>query len=140
MPEGVCSMHEKQKSSPSPLSPAVPDVTPARRPAPPPSRLKAERVQLRIEPAPGRLKAERVQERLAAMPGWFVVGNGLGRVRELPSPQAAAAHAGFVAQAASTAGQRVVIQLAGSRVTLFLRGRLRDGLTETAMDFAQALG
>lgn len=130
-------MNEKQNLSP--LSPAVPDVTPARQPEQT-SRLKAERVQLRVEPAPGRLKAERVQERLAAMPEWFVVGNGVGRVRELASPHAAAAHAGFVALAAANAGQRVVIQLAGSQVTFFVRGTLRDGLTEAALDFAQALG
>ena len=109
---------------------------------PPAEPLKAERVQLTAEPYSERLKAERVQLRLRAMPGWRLGSGGrsVDRVRQFPSPRVAADFANFVAQFSALAGQPVAVELAGKHLTIAVRGRNGCGLTESALDFAQALG
>lgn len=121
----------------NPLNPAVPVETPARRQEPQIAKLKAERVQLLEKLAATRQK---LAARLEAMPDWAVFDDAVGCVRVFPSPPAAAAYAGYVVQAASHAGQSVVLELAGSGVLIVVRGTPRHGLTEEALAFAQALG
>jgi hypothetical protein len=124
---------------PSAKSPAGALAVPARKPAPPLAKLKAERVQLEAQQ---RLKAERVQERLRALPGgWRLLdgGQGIRRLRLFPTAHAAASHAGFVVQSAAHAGQPVAVELAGPQLGIVIRAR-SCGLSDAALDFAQALG
>jgi hypothetical protein len=113
---------------------------PESEPAQPPDKLKAERVQLRVEPQPPR--AGQARERLEAPPGWQLASRGkaLLRVRELSDSRLAGAYAGFLAQLAVQAGQPVVIELFGSQVAIRVRGTSRHGMTEAALEFARALG
>lgn len=123
---------------------ARPPALPASRPADP-ARLKAERVQLRFEPGAQPLSPERLQEALGRMPAWRLApsGKALARVRQLPDAASAAAYAGFLFHIAVHAGQPLAIELAGSRLTATVRGRLhrgrRTGLTQETLDFAQSL-
>ena len=113
-----------------------------RQPLPPADALKAERVQLTAEPYLARLKAERVQQRLKAMPGWRLAAGGktIDRLRQFPTPRAAAAFAGFLSELAADTGQPLGIELSGKHVTITVRARSGSDLTEAALDFAQALG
>jgi pterin-4a-carbinolamine dehydratase len=113
-----------------------------RQPVPPEDRLKAERVQLAGEPYSERLKAERVQQRLKAMPGWRLAAGGksVDRLRQFPSMRVAASFAGFLTQFAAYIGQPIAVDLQGKHLTITVRARNGSGLTEAALDFAQALG
>ena len=104
--------------------------------------LKAERVQLTAEPYSERLKAERVQLRLKAMPGWQLDGGGLAidRLRQFPSARVAAAFAGYISEFAAYLGHPVGLDLAGKNVSITIRARHASGLSESALDFAQAIG
>lgn len=106
----------------------------------PPDKLKAERVQLRVEPQP--TTAEQVRECLEAPPGWKLASRGkaLLCVRELSDARLAGAYAGFLAQLAVQAGQPVEIELTGPQVAIRVRGTSRHGMTEAALEFARALG
>lgn len=109
---------------------------------PPVDPLKAERVQSTAEPCSERLKAERVQSRLRAMPGWQLAsaGRAVNRRRQFPSARVAADFVNFVAQFSAQAGQAVALELAGKHLTIAVRAGSGSGLTESALDFAQALG
>ncbi|HEX3526833.1 MAG TPA: hypothetical protein VH988_07185 [Thermoanaerobaculia bacterium] len=115
--------------------------------APGPKLLKAERVQEELTAkVDSRLKAERVQVRLKEMPGWRLLkgGRGIDRVKELGSAEGAADYAGFVLRQAARDQQVTRVELQGSRVLLavFAKGRSggRSGLTTKQLDFAAALG
>jgi pterin-4a-carbinolamine dehydratase len=105
-------------------------------------RLKAERVQLRIEPQEGGVLAERLR-RLEEAPVWELdPGRSIAWVRRFPDAGTAAAYASYLAQLAVRAGHPMEIALANQRVLVTLRGRLEGGrrgnLTEEALAFAQA--
>ena len=118
--------------------------------------LKAERVQFEAaagldetEPLPAavasRLKAERVQERLQKMPGWTLAlgGQALDRARQLPSPFGATDYANYVLREAARTQQMVQIGLNGSRVVVTVLapsfGEVRGVIGRKQLDFAASL-
>lgn len=118
----------------------------ARRPAPTPTSLKAERVQLAAESPEARLRAERVEQKLRGLPGWRLVSGGkaIDRLRDLQDPHSAAAYAGVLTELASRLQQPIGIDLLGNRVGITLwtqpeHGR-HVGLSEAVLNFARMLG
>jgi hypothetical protein len=110
----------------------------------PANRLKAERVQLaEVE---SRLKAERVQERLKRLPGWGLLkaGQGLDRVRQFGSAEAAADYAGFVLRTAAREKQTVRAEIQGTRLVLTVFGvscsGVRGGISDNQLDFVALIG
>jgi pterin-4a-carbinolamine dehydratase len=102
---------------------------------------------MRRPPGPvDKLKAERVQERLQAMPAWSLTHGGLAvsRVHDFPDSRVASSYASFVSDFASAMNVPVSMSLSGGRVTLKLQGSPRltghAGLTEAVLDFAEILG
>jgi hypothetical protein len=116
--------------------------------------LKAERVQeegvapspaaLLEAPSESRLKAERVQLRLLRMPGWILAAGGtsIDRVRDLASAYSAADYGTFVLREAARARQKVRVGLNGTRVVVtvlsYRRGRER-AIGMEQLDFAAGL-
>jgi hypothetical protein len=112
--------------------------------------LKAERVQdgliaLPQPPIDARLKAERVEQRLQQMPEWSLSpgGGGIDRARKLASPFGAADYATFVLREAARTRQKVQIGLSGSRVMVTVlapsRGQHRGAIGMDQVDFAASL-
>jgi pterin-4a-carbinolamine dehydratase len=90
-----------------------------------------------------RLKSERVEEALMAMPGWKALpaGMALHRTRQFFHPGAAANFAAQAGKLAALAQQRVLVQLAGTRVSLTVYCRKdEDGITDTLLGFARQIG
>jgi len=90
----------------------------------------------------GQLKPERVQEELKTMPGWRALARarGLGRTRRFNQPLAAAKFAAWVAELASAEGHAVTVGVCGSRVSLVLQRRSRNGISLALLDFARQIG
>lgn len=132
------SLQQKQGNT------AVPGQSRARRPEAP-TRLKAERVQLRVRPVSGEQEPGAAGERLKELPGWQLARNGkaIAMVREFADSLTAMDYAGILLQLAVQSGQRVGIELAGARVKVSLRSRSRGsppaGLAEEALEFARSL-
>lgn len=104
------------------------------------TRLKAERVQLRVEPPAAVVKAQRVLDWLRSHPDWRLgsAGNAIVRSRDFPNDIGAVHYAAYLAKAATFARQRVDIDVTGTRVTVAVRGKARPGLSKSALDFAQS--
>ena len=119
--------------------------------------LKAERVQEEMTAAvssgplsPGevqsRLKAERVQLRLKRMPGWNLLhdGKSLDRARQFHQPEDAVDFANLVLRMASREAYPAQVHVDGKRVVLTLQGHSvtgdRGGITDKLLDFAASLG
>lgn len=89
-----------------------------------------------------RLKAERVQLRLNQMPTWRVKPGGkvIDRVRQFPDALTAASYLAFAALLARQSGQRLWASVHGNTITVSLPGRAKGGLTEETLDLAEQLG
>ena len=89
-----------------------------------------------------RLKAERVQLRLNQMPTWKVKPGGkvIDRVRQFPDALTTASYLAFAALLARQSGQRLWASVQGNTITVSLPGRAKGGLTEETLDLAEQLG
>jgi pterin-4a-carbinolamine dehydratase len=108
--------------------------------------LKAERVQTELAAPAARLKAERVQLRLQKMPGWELAfeGQALGRARQFHHEEDAVDYATLALRMASRERYPVRIQIAGKSILLTLHDHPRQGvpgrITDKLLDFAASLG
>ena len=136
-------MNTQQQLTQEQVPPVGPGEFPDRPPIPAPAaRLKAERVQLRIEPQESGISADRLRQ-LEQAPLWQLdPGKSIAWVRRFPDAGSAAVYASYLAQLAVRAGHPMEIALANQRVLVTLRGTLESGrrgnLTEEALAFAQA--
>ena len=94
-----------------------------------------------------RLKAERVQLRLQRMPGWSLLAEGkaIDRVRQFENPLVAGSYLMFASLLARQTGQPLRVLQVGNTVVLALTGRTKGpaaarGLTDEVLDFAEQLG
>jgi pterin-4a-carbinolamine dehydratase len=92
-----------------------------------------------------RLKSERVQLRLKQLPGWRMQSGGraIDRMRQFPDPMAAASYLAFAAMLARSTGQVLQAYVNGSTIIVALPGRSTRpgaGLTEEVLDLAEQLG
>jgi pterin-4a-carbinolamine dehydratase len=89
-----------------------------------------------------RLKAERVQLRLNQMPTWRMKSGGkaIDRIRQFPDALTAASYLAFAALLARQSGQRLWASVHGSTITVTLPGRTKGGLTEETLNLAEQLG
>jgi pterin-4a-carbinolamine dehydratase len=102
-----------------------------------------EQGKLRQPPRPGgKLKSERVQEELKTMPGWKPLSQykALSRTRHFRQPQAAARFAAFAFELAAMESQALTLGITGSRVTLTVERRNRNGINMPLIEFARQLG
>lgn len=100
-------------------------------------------------PAPeevtARLKAERVQLKLQALPSWTPVleGRAIQRVHAFPEAQVAAWYAGYLSHYAAAMKVPATVSLAGRQVSVTLHGpmtRINKGeLNDAVVDFALQL-
>lgn len=108
--------------------------------------LKAERVQAELAAPGARLKAERVQLRLQQMPGWALTlkGKAIDRAREFLREEDAVDYATLALRMASRERYPVGVQIAGKSILVTLHdhpGRgARGGITDKLLDFAACLG
>jgi pterin-4a-carbinolamine dehydratase len=108
--------------------------------------LKAERVQTELAAPAARLKAERVQLRLQQMPGWGLTlqGKALDRAREFKHEEDAVDYATLALRMASRERYPVRVQIAGKSILVTLhdhpRQGVRGGITDKLLDFAASLG
>lgn len=97
----------------------------------------------RRRPLIDRLKAERIQLRLERLPGWELSSQGIRRFRSFPSPRAAAAYAAFAAEVVQGQGLPAAVAFQGSRISLLLRGESDQGkaeISDAVFDLAEMLG
>jgi len=93
-----------------------------------------------------RLRAERVQERLQRMPGWSLAvgGQALVRGRRFAHAADAADFAAFVLHTASRQQFPAEVFVAGSHVAVALQGHPAQGacggINDKLLDFAASLG
>jgi pterin-4a-carbinolamine dehydratase len=92
-----------------------------------------------------RLKAERVQLRLQRLRGWKMQSEGkaIDRVRQFPDPLVAASYLAFAGLLARQTGQPLRASVYGKTIVLALTGRSKGaekGLTEEVLDLAEQLG
>jgi len=92
-----------------------------------------------------RLKAERVQLRLERMRGWKMQSEGkaIDRVRQFPDPLVAASYLAFAGLLARQTGQPLRASVSGKTIVIALTGRTKGadkGLTEEVLDLAEQLG
>jgi pterin-4a-carbinolamine dehydratase len=94
-----------------------------------------------------RLKAERVQSRLQRMRGWKKLekAEAIIRVRKLEDPLVAASYLTFASLLARKAQQPLRVSMAGGKVLIALTGRsqgpVKDrGLNDEVLDLAEQLG
>jgi pterin-4a-carbinolamine dehydratase len=108
--------------------------------------LKAERVQTEPAAPAARLKAERVQLRLQQMPGWRLAlkGQALDRARQFQHDEDAVDYATLALRMASRERYPVRVHVAGKSILLTLhdhpRPGVRGGITDQLLDFAASLG
>lgn len=97
----------------------------------------------RRRPLIDRLKAERIQLRLERLPGWELSTQGIRRFRSFPTPRAAAAYAAFAAEMVEAQGLPAAVAFQGSRISLLLRGEAEQEqaeITDAVFDLAEMLG
>ena len=134
----------KQQSQKQKGFTARPGSSRVRRPEAP-ARLKAERVQLRIQPVSRQKTPGPTGKGLAGLPGWQRArnGNAIAMVREFADSQTAVDYAGFLVRYAAGSSLRIGIDLAGTRVKVSLRSSSRSrpqaGLGDEALEFARSL-
>jgi pterin-4a-carbinolamine dehydratase len=92
-----------------------------------------------------RLKAERVQLRLQRMRGWKMQSEGkaIDRVRQFPDPLVAASYLAFAGLLARQTGQPLRASVCGKTIVIALTGRAKGaekGITEEVLDLAEQLG
>jgi pterin-4a-carbinolamine dehydratase len=92
-----------------------------------------------------RLKAERVQLRLQRMHGWKMQSEGkaIDRVRQFPDPLVAASYLAFAGLLARQTGQPLRASVSGKTIVIALTGRSKGaekGITEEVLDLAEQLG
>lgn len=92
-----------------------------------------------------RLKAERVQLRLQRIRGWKMQpeGKAIDRVRQFPDPLVAASYLAFAGLLARQTGQPLRASVYGKTIILALTGRAKGaekGITEEVLDLAEQLG
>lgn len=97
-------------------------------------------------PAPeevtARLKAERVQLKLQALPGWTPVlaGKAIQRVHAFPQAQVAAWYAGYLSHYAAAMKVPATVSLSGRQVSVTLHGPMtrsnKGELNDDVLDFA----
>ena len=98
-----------------------------------------------LSQAQQRLKAERVQRRLQRLPGWRLQSGGraVDRVWNFPNAQVAASFLSYAALLASQTGQPFQATVSGETVVVALPGRSTrpgGGITEEVLDLAEQLG
>ncbi len=92
-----------------------------------------------------RLKAERVQLRLQRLPGWKMLAEAgaIDRVRRFEDPLVAATYLAFASLLARTVRQPLQVSLTDGNIIIALTGRKKGpakGLTEEVIDLAEQLG
>lgn len=98
-----------------------------------------------LEEVTARLKAERVQLKLQALPSWKPVleGKAIQRVHAFPEAQVAAWYAGYLSHYAAAMKVPATVSLAGRQVSVTLHGpmtRINKGeLNDAVVDFALQL-
>lgn len=115
-----------------------------RRPPRKPDGAAVEAVQNPPTPeeVTARLKAERVQLKLQALPGWMPVleGRAIQRVHAFPEAQVAAWYAGYLSHYATAMRVPATVSLSGRQVSVTLHGPMtrsnKGELNDDVLDFA----
>jgi hypothetical protein len=127
--QGGSDMREKKSRCPHPTP------TGSRRPA---------TQEARRRPVIDRLKAERIQLRLQRLPGWAASreGSSLRRVRRFPNPGTAASYVAFAASLAESSGLSLSLGLHGGRLNLAVRDLStgRSEISDAVFIFAEQVG
>jgi pterin-4a-carbinolamine dehydratase len=92
-----------------------------------------------------RLKAERVQLRLQRMQGWKMLAEGeaIHRVRQFPDALVAASYLTFASLLARQVNQPLRASVVGGTMVIALTGRSKGsnkGITDEVLDLAERLG
>jgi hypothetical protein len=118
-----------------------------RPPKPPDGGVAVEAVQTppTQEEVTARLKAERVQLKLQALPSWMPVleGRAIQRVHAFPEAHVAAWYAGYLSHYAAAMKVPATVSLSGRQVSVTLHGPVtrsnKGELNDSVLDFALQL-
>ena len=116
-----------------------------RPPKPPDGAVETVEAPPTPEEVTARLKAERVQLKLQALPSWMPVlaGKAIQRVHAFPQAQVAAWYAGYLSHYAAAMKVPATVSLSGRQVSVTLHGHMtrtnKGELNDDVLDFAMQL-